>query len=150
MLTQKQKEIIKICSFVVFFSLPAFAFARGLVPCGGDGEKVCGLSDIFVLIARVTNWLIMAAGAYAVYKIVNSGFMLVISMGNEESITKNRKALSSAVVGFVFTMMAFMFINTVVNIILRGATNDPECKIDFTDPMTYLDNNGVDKCNKSK
>ena len=150
MLNQKQKEIIKICSWVLLLSLPIFVQARGLVPCGGDGEKTCDVKDIFVLIARVTNWLLMAAGVYAAYKITQAGFNMVTSMGNEESITKNRKSLSNAVVGFVFTMMAFMFINTVVNIILRGATNDPACKIDFTDPFTYLENTGVDKCNKSQ
>lgn len=148
MLNQKQKTFIKICGLALLLTLPLLAQARGLVPCGGDGEPVCKVSDIFVLIARVTNWLIMVAGVYAVFKIVQAGFNLVISSGNEEAITKNKKGIANAIVGFVFTMMAFMFINTVVNVILRGATNDPKCKIDFTNPMTYLNNYGVDECGK--
>lgn len=149
MLTLKQKNYLKICGLVLLLTLPVFAQARGLVPCGGDGEKTCSVGDIFALIARVTNWLIMAAGVYAVYKIVNAGFMLVISMGNEEAITKNRKAIANAVVGLVLSLMAFMMINTVVNVILRGGTNDPKCKIDFADPLTYLKTKGVDECNKT-
>ena len=148
MLTRKQKTLIKICGLILLLSAPVLVRAAGLVPCGGDGEKVCGVSDIFVLIARVTNWLIMVAGIYAVFKIVQTGFNLVISMGNEEAITKNKKGLGNAIIGFAFTMMAFMLINTVVNVILRGATNDPKCKIDFTNPLTYLSTQGVDACSQ--
>lgn len=146
MLNQKQKTFVKICGLVLLLTLPLLVQAKGLVPCGGDAESPCTVRDIFVLIARVTNWLIMVAGIYAVFKLVQAGFNLVISTGNEEAIAKNRKAIANAIVGFVFTMMAFMLINTVVNVILRGATNDPKCKIDFTDPMTYLTT--TDECGK--
>ncbi len=126
--------------------LPALAAARGLVPCGNEGESPCTIVDIFTLIARVTNWLLMIAGIYAVYKVIGAGFFLVITMGNEEKIAQQKKALSNAVVGFVFAMMAFMFVNTAVNLLLRS-----KCKINLSNPLKYLtdgptcDNNPLNK-----
>ena len=135
MLNSKQKNISLIIFLsVLIFSIPAFVMARGLVPCGGDGEAPCGVSDIFVLLARVTNWLIMAASAYAVFQIVTAGFYLVVSMGNEETITKYRDMLTQAIFGLVFTLFAYVLVNTAVNLILLS-----KCKVDLKNPMSYLD-----------
>ncbi len=137
MLFKKQKY--KIISLVfVLLALPFLASAAGLVPCGGPTESPCTVTDIFVLIARLTNVLIALAGIYAVYVIIGAGFWLVISMGNEEKITQHRKALTQAVVGFMLIMIAFMVVNTVVNIILLQAYKDQDCKLDLSDPFNYL------------
>ncbi|PJC56203.1 hypothetical protein CO026_01625 [Candidatus Kaiserbacteria bacterium CG_4_9_14_0_2_um_filter_41_32] len=128
-----------------FILSPAVASAQtkgGLVPCGGyeaDGvtrERPCNVADIFVLIARVTNWLIMAAGIYAVFQIIVAGWWLAASVGNEEAITKHKNAITQALVGLVLVLCAYMFVNTAVNIIfLRGIEG---CTIDLTDPLSYV------------
>ncbi len=154
-MTQK-KQIFKIIVISILLFIPTFAFARGLVPCGGykaDGtpESPCTVSDIFVLIARVTNWLIMMAGVYAVYVIVGAGFWLIVSSGEEEKITARKKQLSEAVVGFVIVMMAFMMVNTAVNALLIN--EDKSCKIDLRDPLLYLTidpDNPPAKCTQHK
>ena len=147
MSVSKQKKNLIILGLISLLTLPYIASARGLVPCGGEGEVICNLSHVFVILARVTNWLLMVAGIFASYKIIGSGFNLVISMGNEEGITKNKKAIETAVVGFVFTLMAFMFVNFTVNLFLRGAKGaDPKCNIDLRDPMSFLLAN--DECGK--
>lgn len=145
---QKQKILLIGLVLIGLFFVPYLSFARGLVPCGGDGEDVCKLADVFVGIARVTNWLLMVAGVYASYKIIQAGFSMVISMGNEESITKSKKQIENAVLGFVFTMMSFMFVYTTVNILLRGAgDSDPnKCNIDIRDPLSFLIT--TDNCSK--
>ncbi len=117
-------------SFFLFFSsfllmpIPAHA---SLSVCGGTesttsiaafnsgsgSNKGCQLSDIFVLIARVANFLIGAAGVFAVFMIVYSGFQMVTSFGNEKSYGTARKHLTNAVIGFILVMIAFMVINTV-------------------------------------
>ncbi|MCL5666358.1 MAG: pilin [Patescibacteria group bacterium] len=124
--------------------IPSATHAAGLVPCGGNGEKPCTVVDAFVLIARVTNWLVALAGAYAVYQVVNAGFWLITTMGNEESVTKRRKALTQAVVGFVFAMLGFLFVNTAVNFILRS-----RCKVDLRNPMTYITITNYNDCRSS-
>lgn len=129
---------IKILFFSVFlFAIPFFVLAAGLVPCGGATESPCGIKDIFILFIRTTNTLIGLASIYAVYQIINGGFWLVVSMGNEEAISTQRKRITQAVVGFVFSMMAYMLVNTVVNLLLLNGANG-KCKLDLKDPLNYL------------
>jgi Type IV secretion system pilin len=149
--TLKQKKLLLIIFLVAttFFSVPFLTHARGLVPCGGykdaagtQRENPCNLCDIFSLIAIVTNYLISVAGIYAVFQIIFAGFRLVYSMGDEESITKNKGALSAAVVGFVLVMMAFLLVNTAINYILLDGSPDA-AKVTLQNPFMYL--NGSSK-----
>jgi flagellar biosynthesis protein FlhB len=140
-LKQKKLLLTAILLSTVFFSVPLYSQARGLVPCGGykaDGtrEAPCNLCDVFSIIALATNWLLSAAGIYAVFQIVNAGFWLITTMGNEESITKWKSALTSAVVGFVLVMMAFLLVNTAVNYLLLGGTTGS--KVELNNPFKYL------------
>ena len=141
---KKQKILFAVGALSVglFFSAtPLVSQAAGLVPCGGPTEKPCTVEDAFVLIARTTNWLIAMAGIYAVYKIIDHGFWLVTSMGNEESITAHKGGLTDAVVGFVLVLIAFMIINTVVNVLLTrdiALKNNQNCRLDLTNPLNYL------------
>jgi hypothetical protein len=148
-LKQKKFLLSVILLVGIFFSMPAVSHAAGLVPCGGPTEKPCTVTDIFVLIAKVTNWLIAMAGVYAVYKMINAGFWMIVSAGNEETITKEKGALSNAVVGFVLVLMSFMLINTVVNLLLTRSlvtTKDAACNLDLTSPLTYLTIKDTSKC----
>jgi hypothetical protein len=137
---KKQKIAILICLSLLLVA-PLLAYAHGLVPCGGINENPCTVEDVFVIIARVTNWLIFVAGIYAVYEIVNNGFWMVASMGNEEAITKRKSGLANAVMGFVLVMAAYILINTAVNSILLGSlpAGSP-LKVDLTNPLKYLSN----------
>lgn len=150
--TLKQKKLVFVVLFLVtlFFSVsaPFLASARGLVPCGGyldaagtQRERPCGFLDIFALVAIVTNFLVAMAGVYAVYKIIESGFWLIVSAGNEENITKHRGGLTDAITGFVLVLMAYMLINTVVNVLLTRdlvTTKNLTCVLDLRNPQTYL------------
>jgi len=85
------------------------------------------------------------AGLFAVYEIVNAGFWLVASAGEEETITKRKKSLSNAIVGFFIVMAAYMFMNTAVNMLLMS-----KCAINFASPWTYItvsDPHDLSKCN---
>lgn len=133
----KQKLSIILISLSLILA-PSLVQARGLVPCGGyndDGtaERACTVSDVFYLAARITNWLIMLAGVYAVFQIVRAGLFLTISQGNQSSIERYQGLLTNAIVGFVLVMLAFLIINTVVNTLLLT-----RCKVDLTNPTTYL------------
>ena len=141
MFLSKQKK------FAIIFSLIAVGvvftaregLAAGLVPCGGVGEAPCQVSDIFVLIARVTNWLLRFAGLYAVYQIIGAGFWLIVSQGNEEKISSNKAKISNAIVGLVLALMAYLFVNTAVNLILLQGVK--KCKIELSDPLNYININ---------
>ena len=155
----KQKVLLFIISLIIIVA-PIFVFTTstfaqttsggtqgvGLVPCGGPTQDPCKVKDVFVLVARVINTLIGLAGIYAVYVIIGAGFWMIVTMGNEESIAKQKKTLANAVVGLVFTMMAYMFINTAVNYILIGQAGktiivngkQEKCSLDLQDPLNYL------------
>lgn len=137
----KKQKIIVVIILALLVSAPHFVSAAGLVPCGNNGQNPCTVTDIFVLVAQVTNWLIAAAGVYAVYKLINAGFYLVISLGNEEAITKWKGSIQDSIIGFVLIMMAFMFVNTIVNVLLTRSlvTNNPKCQLDLTKPLNYLE-----------
>lgn len=155
MLLKKQKIILSL--FVVllamfFITAPHFSEAAGLVPCGGygtDSTKPCTVLDMFVLVAKITNFLIACSGIYAVYVIINNSFWLILSVGNEENITKHKGGITNAIVGFVLVLMSYMLVNTVVNVLLTRSLvtgGNPECKLDLTNPTTYLKIN-ESKCN---
>jgi hypothetical protein len=62
-------------------------------------------------------------------------------MGNEENITKWKNALSSAVIGFVLVMIAFIIVNTVVNYLLLSG-NAQTLQVQLTNPFSYLNSAG--------
>lgn len=150
MLKSKRQHIIGLFIFIFaigIFIYPHGVFAAGLVPCGGPTEKPCDVIDVFIIIARTTNWLLRVAGIYAVYKIIQASFNLVISMGNEESLTKNKGQISNVVVGLAFVMFAYVIVNTVVNYIFLRGIGIPKtapkeiqdsCKLNLASPLTYV------------
>ncbi len=136
MLTKQKIFTILFFSFLLW--APVIVDARGLVTCGGynaDGtrEAPCTVVDMFYLVARVTNWLISMAGVYAVFKIIGAGFWLTTTQGNDEAITKYKSQMMEAILGMILVLMAFMFVNTTVNGLLRS-----KCPIDLRSPLTYL------------
>lgn len=137
MYTLKQKIFIICASFVMLLA-PVAVSARGLVPCGGykdDAstirEKPCTVEDVFVLSAKLINFLVATAGFYAVVWIVYSGFGMVLAAGNEESLSKHKKGLTNAIIGFFIVIVAFTLINTVINTVFQANVNllDPKCYI---------------------
>jgi hypothetical protein len=151
--TLKQKRTlfagILLATLMFSAAAPFLASARGLVPCGGytdatntTREHPCGFLDLFSLVALVTDFLVSMAGVYAVYKIIDGGFGLIISTGNEEKITQRKGEITDAVVGLVLVFMAYMLINTVVNALLTRSlvvtSANSQCALDLKNPQTYL------------
>lgn len=132
---KKQKIVVIIC-LVLLATAPHFVSASGLVPCGSNDQSPCTVTDIFVLVAQVTNWLIAVGGVYAVFRIIWAAFNLVISAGNEESVTKWKTSIQNAIVGFVLILMAFVIINTAVNTLLLSGISG--CQINLQKPLDYL------------
>ncbi len=119
------KQKILILSFVLFaalfISIPAVSRAT-LSVCGGNEiasptvnldtySSTCHLSDIFKLIARVTNVLIDLAGVYAVIMFVYRGAKIVVLSPTPESAAKEKQGLWNAVWGFLIVMISFVVVN---------------------------------------
>lgn len=132
-ISKSKIQTVTAILLVGFFFVPQAGQARGLVPCGGYGESPCNIYHIFYIIALVTNWLVVVAGLFATYQIVNAGFWMITTMGSEEKITTNKKMMTNAIVGMVMVMMAYLMVNTTVNIILSS-----KCKVNLSSPWDYV------------
>src|SRR3989338_6033179 len=82
----------------------------------------CQLGHLFVLIIRTINYLISMAALVAMYFIVTAGFGMVTALGNAEKIQSSKESISHAVIGFAIVILAFVFVNLLVNGIFGNTT----------------------------
>ena len=125
---------------VSIFPLPAHGFS--LVPCGRSsppGNEPCDLSDLISLIMRMINYLISIAGVVAMYEILSAGFNMISALGNAEKIQHSKEQIAQAVVGFAIVVLAFVFVNLLVNVLFGASSTerkwwDPNCLYNITNP----------------
>ncbi|MDD5626863.1 MAG: hypothetical protein PHW01_02575 [Patescibacteria group bacterium] len=84
-----------------------------LVPCGGTGQPECNLCHFFVLIQTIFKYLLGFLGIVALLIFVIIGFMFLFGSTNEGLLTTGKKALTSAIIGLVLVLVAWLIINTV-------------------------------------
>lgn len=98
------------------------AEAAGLVPCGGRGESPCTLCHFIVGIHGIIAWFMSVMVFLALTIITAMGVLYIVSGGNE-GLTKTAKGgLSSALVGILIVLFAWLIINVLMFWILP--TND--------------------------
>ena len=125
------KYKLLIAFLMLALSVPLAASAA-LVPCGGGGQQPCTFQDLLALVITVINYLIGISSLVAMYHVVLAGWIMITALGNPEQIEKGKKTITEAVVGFAIVILAFMFINLLVNGIFGkvGAERrwwDPQC-----------------------
>ena len=112
---------IKFSKFLIVFlsiGLPLIAFAKGLVPCGGQGEPACSVSCFFVLIDNVMKFLLyeislpLAATAFMV-----AGIYLVAG-GSENAIKRGKSIFVSTVIGLFIAFGAWLIIDMILGNLL--------------------------------
>jgi len=95
-----------------------------LVPCGqtklNDQDtrpetQPCEFKHLIILIVRLINYLISMAAIVAMYYILSVGFELTVALGDPEKIKKYKQGITHAVVGFAIVVLAFVFVNLLVN-----------------------------------
>ena len=81
-------------------------------------RNTCKLPDLFNLASLITNFLIGAAGVFAVGRILLAGIQITIdaNTGNGADVKKQQDAIVNAILGVVIVMIAFVCINTVFTI----------------------------------
>jgi hypothetical protein len=123
--------IILLVTTILGLSLPVPAYAApALVPCGrtapanftgstvGTPYEQCNFQHLIILIIRLINYLISVAAIVAMYHILLSGWNLITAMGSTDKITAGKQGITHAVVGFAMVVLAFVFINLLVNLLL--------------------------------
>lgn len=102
-----------LVAVVLIFPLSVSAFS--LVPCGGTEQSPCQFKDLVILIVRLINYLMTVAAIVAMYHILLSGWNLITAMGNSEKVKNSREGITQAIVGFAIVVLAFVFVNLLVN-----------------------------------
>jgi hypothetical protein len=120
-MNSKTKQILVTFSLLLL-TVPGLAFAQSqsgfsLVPCGGEGQNACTFNDLIVILIRLINLLLAAAGIVAIYYVMMAAWDMVSGLGNPEKITKGKTALRHAVVGFAIILLSFAFINLLLGLL---------------------------------
>lgn len=137
-----------IATFLIISTLlvavPVSVSAITLVPCGRDlnnnkkleAAEQCDLEDIVTLITRMINYLITVAALVATYQVLTAGFNLITALGSPDKIKTAREGIGHAVVGFAMVILAFVFVNLLVN----GIFGKPGAERKWWSPKcVYLD-----------
>lgn len=94
-----------------------------LVPCGRNCDDpttnnneccACNFCHIFLLIKRIIDFLSPMAAVVVVVMFLTGGIMFITAAGNPDKITKARKALTSAVIGFAIVLLSWSIVNIVI------------------------------------
>lgn len=138
LLSRKIWVLFVVCATVLmtttFALVPVITHAAildTLVPCGNDishgtdanyiwywGE--CDICDLTRLAMNVLNFLIVISIAFAALLFANAGFLYITSPGNSGNIARAHKIFTSALIGIVLILAAYLLIDTVMRILISG------------------------------
>jgi len=120
----------------IFLSVAVAAFAasspdasiasKGIVQCGGAGEPLCTLCDLYSGTRRMINFLLFfLALPAATIAIIAAGIMFLISGGSESLRTQAKDTLKWAVIGLVIAFGGWVIVNTALSTLgYKGNWND--------------------------
>lgn len=108
------KNYIKVFLIAFGLLLPVISLAAGLVPCGGaPPEQACQFCDIFVLLKRLVDFVIITlVPISAVLLLTVGGAMFIFSGGNPGLTNKGRSIMTAVVWGLVIIYCAWLLVNT--------------------------------------
>ena len=108
----------KLIFFSLFlFVMPALSVqAAGLIPCGSGNSvaNACTLCHFIVGIKGIIDFgsgILVSASIAAIFF---AGIMYIISSGNQETMTKAKSFLSSALIGFTIVTTAWFIVNIIM------------------------------------
>jgi len=88
----------------------------GLIPCGhgNDPNNACTLCDFIVGFSNLVTFAAKILITVAVVGIFISGFIYIISSGNEGLVTQAKNFLSASLIGFTIVLSAWLIVNVVM------------------------------------
>ena len=83
---------------------------------GKNGKgRVCGFTDVIALISRIITYIIVLVIPIAAIVIAYAGFLFLTSGGNPAKKTAAKKAITSAIVGIIIILAAWLIVKTIVS-----------------------------------
>lgn len=129
-MNNKFKKIWILLIVLIILATPVlFANAKGLVPCGGEGEAECSLCHLFVLAQNVTKFLTFTiAPTLAILVVAYGGFNIFLAGASPDKVKTGRNAITKAAVGLLIVFGAWMAINEVLLFLSQQTSSVAEIK----------------------
>lgn len=89
--------------------------ASKLVPPGSVLSDLAGGTVTNYLIL-IVNFILYFLAIVTFFAIVYGGYLMLTSGGNEEGVTKGRKVLLGAILGFLIVIISYAVVNTLLNL----------------------------------
>lgn len=117
------KKYLFLSAISLFVALPVSA---ALVPsCATQtGGPTCTVCDVVSAAITAANIMATSLSGIVLLMFVLGGFYMIISHGNEELVTKGRKILTGAVIGIIFVLFAWLIVNTVLRVLVKGSLTE--------------------------
>lgn len=108
------------------------ASAQGLVQCGNPGQPACNLCSFLELVKILINFAIQITFAFAGLFITWGAFVIMTAGGSEERVKDGRKMVTTAVIGLVIMLSAWLILGTVIQILTGSPSKLPWTEIKCT------------------
>ncbi len=108
------KILFLISGIFIFFTINMVQASSGGT---GITNPLTGVNTIPELVAKVLSAVIGLIGILAVASFVYGGILYLTSAGNEEQSNKAKKVLGYSVMGLIVSILSYVIVNTVINII---------------------------------
>ncbi len=111
--TPMRRYLIPILTFLFLITVTVVE-AKGLVPCGGEGEDKCQMCHFVQLGQRILEWFILVSASIIAVMFAWGGFEWVMSGGNTGKIQKGKDKMINALIGLLIILGAYLVVNTIM------------------------------------
>jgi len=115
------KRFIKILGLLFWVSLILGLLNMSQVQASSGSvaftNPLTGVNTIPELVAKVLSAVIGLIGILAVASFVYGGILYMTSGGSEEQLNKGKKVLLYSTMGLIVSILSYVIVNTVINII---------------------------------
>ncbi|MBU6142318.1 hypothetical protein KGO95_04415 [Patescibacteria group bacterium] len=108
------------------------ANGSGLVQCGNPGQPACNLCSLLALIQILINYAIDLAFAFSGLFIAWGAFVIMTAGGSEQRVKKGKEVMTTAIIGLVIMLSAWLILGTVLQVLTGSATKLPWTSIKCT------------------
>ncbi len=124
------KKITFIVLFLLLIAGVNISFAlEPLVQCGNPGQPACNLCSFLELVKILINFSIQITFAFAGLFITWGAFVIMTAGGAKERVSEGKKMMTTAIIGMVVILTAWMVLGTVIQIITGSPSKLPWTEI---------------------
>jgi len=110
-----KKIFLLISLFFLILSLTPVFTNAAIVPCGNPGQAQCTITDFFVMLNNIYNFIVWnIAAPLAILGLTIGGIFMMISAGNPQLLGTGKNILKMAIIGLVLVFCSWIIVNTIL------------------------------------